>query len=146
LASVYHSLLSVKHVPQVYNRVMDHISAHINGSVPPKKGSKAAAERATERGELMQFFMERLNMARVRDGLGKLTMPRMGKILEAIPTKDLYYLKTVCMQSKDFSKKFWWEINPKNHTPQAKAKAAKKWEERKQEEKRQKYRDYYNNL
>lgn len=124
---------------------MDHISAHINGSVPPR-GKQAAPERATERGDMMRFFMDRLNMARTRDGLQKLTMPRMGKILEAIPTKDLYYLQKECMQAKDFSKKFWWEINPKNHTPEAKAKAAKKWEEKKLEQKRQKYRDDYNNL
>jgi hypothetical protein len=123
---------------------MDHISAHIQGLAPKRVAT--SKNRDTERGDLMLAFMTRLNQARVRDGLGKLTMPRMGKILEAIPTKDLYYLKTVCEKSKDFSKKFWWEINPKNHTPEAKAKAAKKWEERKLEEKRQKYRQAYNDL
>jgi hypothetical protein len=87
---------------------MDHISAHIQKAAYKK-------DRVTERGELMQYFMERLNTARVRDGLGKLTMPRMGRLLLAIPTKDLYYLKSVCDNAKDFSKKFWWEINPKNH-------------------------------
>lgn len=116
----------------------------MNGSVPQKRGKPV--ERATERGDLMREFMTRLNQGRPQAGLSKLTMPRMGRILEKIPTKDLYYLKTVCERSKDFSKKFWWEINPKNHTPEAKAKAAKRWEERKVEEKRQKYRDYYNNL
>src|SRR5450631_3637497 len=125
---------------------MDHISAHINGKVPLKRGQQTAAQKATERGDLMQFFMLRLNMARIRDGLAKLTMPRMGKILEAIPTKDLYFLQKACLQSKDFSKKFWWEINPKNHTPEAKAKAAIKWEAKKIEDKKQKYRDYYNNI
>ncbi len=124
---------------------MDHISAHING-LPDKAGKKTAREKATERGELMQFFMDRLNPPRVRDGLPTLTMPRMGRVLEKIPTKDLYYLKTVCMQSRDFSKKFWWEIKPENHTPEAKAKAAKTWEAKKEELKRQKYREEYNNL
>lgn len=125
---------------------MDHISAHINGGVPAKKGRQTERQKATERGELMRFFMDRLNPPRTRDGLEKLTMPRMGRLLEKIPTKDLYYLKTVCLEAKDFSKKFWWEINPKNHTPEAKAKAAKKWEAKKMEEKRQKYRQMYNNL
>jgi hypothetical protein len=60
----------------------------------------------------MQYFREKLNRSRVRDGLPELTMPRMGKILEAIPTKDLYYLKSVCDNANDFSKKFWWEIKP----------------------------------
>lgn len=96
---------------------MDHISAHLTQKIAKK-------ERATERGEMMQYFMEKLNRARLRDGLGPLSMPRMGKILQLIPTKDLYYLQSVCDKANDFSKKFWWEVNPKNHTPEAKAKAA----------------------
>jgi hypothetical protein len=86
---------------------MDHISSHIR---KPDKKSKV-----TERGELMEYFLKKLNAARVRDGLQPMTMGRMGRILVAIPTKDLYYLKSVCDQSKDFSKKFWWEVNPKKH-------------------------------
>ena len=42
-------------------------------------------------------------------------MPRMGKILEGIPTKDLYYLKRVCDDAGNFSKKFWWLLDPKKH-------------------------------
>lgn len=87
---------------------MQHISAHISKTTEKK-------ERSTERGELMQFFMETLNRTRARDGLPPLTMPRMGRILQGIPTKDLYYLKRVCEDAKDFSKKFWWEVNPKKH-------------------------------
>ncbi|MBX4192015.1 hypothetical protein KW798_00830 [Candidatus Parcubacteria bacterium] len=87
---------------------MDHIGSHIEKS-PKKK------EKATERGEMMQYFLEVLNRSRVRDGLPPLTMPRMGRILQAIPTKDLYYLKRVCDDAKEFSKKFWWEVNPKKH-------------------------------
>ncbi len=87
---------------------MEHIGAHISRG-PVKK------DRATERGELMQYFQSRLNQDRIKDGVPPLSMPRMGKVLQLIPTKDLYYLKTVCEQSKHFSKKFWWEINPKKH-------------------------------
>ncbi len=87
---------------------MEHISAHLIQKTAKK-------ERATERGEMMQYFMEKLNRARIRDGLPPLSMPRMGKILQLIPTKDLYYLKSVCDQATDFSKKFWWEVNPKKH-------------------------------
>lgn len=71
--------------------------------------------RKTERGELMRYFMTRLNAARARDRLPLLSMARIGRILQGIPTKDLYYLKSVCDQSKHFSKKFWWEIDPKKH-------------------------------
>jgi hypothetical protein len=85
---------------------------HIKNSLADKGKQR---EKVTERGELMRFFMERLNPGRVRDGYPKLSMARMGRVLQAIPTKDLYYLKRVCEDAKDFSKKFWWEINPKKH-------------------------------
>jgi len=71
--------------------------------------------RETERGELMKYFCDGLNGSRVRDGLERISMPRMGKILEGIPTKDLYYLKRVCDDAGNFSKKFWWLLDPKNH-------------------------------
>ena len=93
---------------------MEHISSHISGNGGKKK------ERATERGELMEYFRTRLNRTRVQDDLPALTMPRMGRLLVAIPTKDLYYLKSVCDQAPNFSKKFWWEINPKKHTDEQK--------------------------
>lgn len=91
-----------------YNGCMEHIKAHIVATSKKK-------ERRTERGELMQFFMSKLNPPRVRDGYPALNLPRMGKILQTIPTKDLYYLKSVCEGATDFSKKFWWEVNPKKH-------------------------------
>lgn len=91
---------------------MEHIGKHIQRN----KGK----ERATERGELMKYFLDKLNRDRVRDGIGPLTMGRMGRLLVAIPTKDLYFLKSVCDDAESrsgttdsFSKKFWWEIKPK---------------------------------
>lgn len=87
-------------------------------------------DTATERGEMMKYFIAKLNVSRVRDGYPPLTLPRMGRVLQAIPTKDLYYLKSVCDDAKDFSKKFWWEIKPENHTPEAIAKAKAKFETR----------------
>jgi len=72
--------------------------------------------RQTERGELMKYFCDRLNASRLRDGLETITMPRMGKILEQIPTKDLYYLKRVCDDAGNFSKKFWWLLDAKKHS------------------------------
>jgi len=71
--------------------------------------------RETERGELMKYFCDRLNTSRRRDGLPLVSMARMGKMLEKIPTKDLYYLKTVCDKAQNFSTKFWWELNPRKH-------------------------------
>jgi hypothetical protein len=71
--------------------------------------------RRNERGELLKFFQRHLNHSRAHDGLPNLTMGRLGKELEGIPTADLYYLKAVCSRAKNFSKKFWWEIDPKKH-------------------------------
>jgi len=88
---------------------MEHIGGHMQ--------RQRAKDKVTERGELMTYFMTKLNVSRVRDGYAPLTLGRMGRVLQGIPTKDLYYLKRVCEDAKDFSKKFWWEINPKNHQP-----------------------------
>jgi hypothetical protein len=89
--------------------MMDHIGKHLE--------KKKKADKATERGELMRYFMDKLNPPRVKDGLPPLTMARMGRLLVAIPTRDLYYLKSVCddaeSRGSSFSKKFWWEVKPK---------------------------------
>lgn len=85
---------------------------HIGDLVPNIKQEKS---NKTERGELMKYFCDRLNVSRVKDGLKPIGMGRMGMLLQGIPTKDLYYLKSICDSAKHFSKKFWWEINPKNH-------------------------------
>ncbi|MCX6820191.1 MAG: hypothetical protein NT019_02860 [Candidatus Adlerbacteria bacterium] len=106
---------------------MEHIGAHIK-LFPQKKEAPAAKPlKITERGEMMEYFLKKLNQARVRDGLAPMTMGRMARLLVAIPTEDLYYLKSICDQATDFSKKFWWEIHPKNHTPQAIAESQKKF-------------------
>ncbi len=73
-------------------------------------------DKKTERGEMMKFFIDRLNPSRLEKRMPPLSFGRMGKLLEKIPTKDLYYLKRICEDSKNFSARFWWELNPKNHT------------------------------
>lgn len=84
---------------------------HIGG----KLKLAASKVRQTERGEMMRYFCQELNRTRIRDGLAPITMGRMGKILESIPTKDLYYIKRVCDDAPNFSKKFWWILDPKKH-------------------------------
>lgn len=80
----------------------------------------------------MRYFMDKLNFARVRDGMPPLTMGRMGRVLVAIPTKDLYYLKSVCDDSDKrggidaFSKKFWWEVKPRKEEDEKRIKAQSK--------------------
>lgn len=83
---------------------MKHIGTHLKRNMTRK--------RETERGELMRYFCERINPSRTRDGLDPVSMGRMGKLLEQIPTKDLYYIKSVCDKAAHFSKKFWYLLNP----------------------------------
>ena len=80
-------------------------------------GAPKGKKRLTERGEMMRFFLRHLNVARKQDGLASMTMAHLGVVLEQIPTKDLYYLKSVCSQAKSFSKTFWWELDPTKHPP-----------------------------
>lgn len=96
----------------LYNTRMKHIKMSLRQT--------KARIRITERGELMRYFVDRLNPSRVRDGLPRLSMGRMGKILEQIPTKDLYYLKRICDDSANFSKRFWYELDPKKHPQESK--------------------------
>ena len=92
------------------------------GEILPDIRKKAAEapkgrKRQTERGELMRFFQRHLNYSRKQDGLEPITMAHLGSELEGIPTADLYYLKSVCSKAKNFSKKFWWELDPDKHEP-----------------------------
>lgn len=107
---------------------MKHIGSQLS------KAMKKTNE--TERGELMRYFCQELNKTRVPDGLPPISMGRMGKMLQQIPTKDLYYLKSVCDRAPNWSKKFWWEIKPQNHTPEAKAASKKKFDEMNREKRR----------
>lgn len=100
---------------------MEHIGKHISAGPGRSLGRTSSKERATERGELMQYFLERLNRSRVRDGLRPLTMGRLGRLFMAMSIQDLYYLKSICDDAEArnglaaFSKKFWWEVSPKKH-------------------------------
>lgn len=96
---------------------MKHIATHLKRSMDE--------ERTTERGELMQYFCTELNRSRIRDGLQPVTMGRMGKLLQQIPTKDLYYLKKVCSDSSNFSKKFWYLLNPEKYEKAGQSKFVK---------------------
>jgi len=90
---------------------MKHIKDHLKAAMDQKN--------VTERGELMKYFCERLNSSRSIDGLPPISMGRMGKMLQKIPTKDLYYLKRVCDDAHNFSKKFWYELNPEKYDKKA---------------------------
>ena len=101
------SARTIQYMGPRYNRYVQHIKLNLQ--------TRQQKMRETERGELMKYFCDHLNAARMRDGHMVISMPRMGKILEGIPTKDLYYLKRVCSDAGNFSKKFWFELNPEKY-------------------------------
>lgn len=78
---------------------------------------KNNSSRVTERGEFLTYFLEQLNPPRVRDGYRALTIGRLSRDLQGIPTKDLYVLKKKCEEARGnglpFGAIFWTEIRPK---------------------------------
>jgi hypothetical protein len=73
------------------------------------------SSRETERGQLLTYFRDKINAGRVGTKYRPVSIPRIAKMLETIPTKDLYYLKRICEDSRSFSARFFWELNPQNH-------------------------------
>jgi hypothetical protein len=73
--------------------------------------------RATERGELLKYFMTELN--RTRDGVRfkKLTIPRIAVLVTKIPTDDLYYMRSMMEDMRkrggNASAWFWSSLKPK---------------------------------
>lgn len=77
--------------------------------------------RETERGELQKEIMETINIGRKGTIYKPLSMARVGMLIQHIPTKDLYYVISVCKDAgnrsnnyhQGFSKKFFYEIKAK---------------------------------
>lgn len=80
-----------------------------------KKYKPKSSGRATERGELMKYFVDELNVSR-RGKLRPLTIGRMGKVLQGLSVQDLYYMKSqfedrLRRNGRDAaSKHFWWSL------------------------------------
>jgi hypothetical protein len=76
----------------------------------------AKKSRPTERGDLLDTFLSRLNPPRVAKGLRPLTYGRLAYLLTAIPTTDLYALLSKCNDAErrgfPWSAIFWKEIKP----------------------------------
>jgi hypothetical protein len=73
--------------------------------------------KQTERGQLLETFLSRLNPGRQAKGYPPLTIKRLAYELTAVPTKDLYALLS---KIKDGERRgvpvgaiFWSEIRPR---------------------------------
>lgn len=81
-----------------------------NRAAPPTR------KRASERGDLIDTFLLRLNPGRKAKGYQPLTYGRLAYLLAGIKTADLYYLLSVCTDAErrgyPFSAIFWKELKP----------------------------------
>ena len=71
--------------------------------------------RDTERGELLKSFLANIQTTCDSKKFGKLTIARLAVKITGIPTKDLYYLKRVCEDSKNYGKRFFYELSENKH-------------------------------
>jgi hypothetical protein len=89
---------------------MEKFSDLVSQRQPPKP------TRQTERGDLYDTMLSRLNPSRVRGGYKPLTHGRLAYLLTGIPTKDLYALISKCSDAErrgfPWSAIFWKEIRP----------------------------------
>ena len=70
--------------------------------------------KATERGELLTYFVDRLNQDRDGVNYKKLQISRIAFVLSHLNVQDLYYLKSICTQFRNFGSTFWFSIKAKN--------------------------------
>lgn len=90
------------YIQQIYDYSVDLSSYKL-----PEKTSN----RKTERGELLVYFRDRLNETRDGKIYKKLTIGTIAvKLGHLKKVEDLYYLKSICDQSKNFGATFWYSI------------------------------------
>lgn len=67
----------------------------------------------SERDELVQKFLERLNQAREGTKYKPLTARAVAIKLSHVPTRDLWAFYKQCEQAKSFSAYFFWALKPR---------------------------------
>ena len=88
---------------------MEHIATLFGERrLPPKKTKR------TERGDLLEWFAVELNHDRDGVKYKKLTVGRMSYLLQHLNVRDLYYMKSVMIDTQrrggNGSKYFWWSL------------------------------------
>jgi hypothetical protein len=70
----------------------------------------------SERGDLLDFFTEKINAGRVGTKYPPITKSSMGNLLSIYSTEDLYHLRIRCERAKNFTATFWYFCRPKQTT------------------------------
>lgn len=71
-------------------------------------------KRPSERGELLEYFTEKINEGRKGTEYKPLTLRYIAVRVAHIKTPDLYHLKTICDKGKSFSEVFFGSIKPRD--------------------------------
>jgi hypothetical protein len=76
------------------------------------------ASRRSERGDLLEFFHDKINATRDGKRFRKLPMSAIAVKLSLLSVRDLYYLKSTCLDAErrgvPFSAAFWSAIRPRS--------------------------------
>ena len=81
-----------------------------------KRSLSPKSKRSSERGDLLDTFLSRLNPSRKAAGYRPLSYGRLAYLLTGIKTTDLYALQSKCADAErrgyPWSAIFWKEITP----------------------------------
>lgn len=69
--------------------------------------------RRTERGDLLTYFMRKMNPGRSLNGFKEHSIATWGYFLSRYTTSDLYFLKERCEKAKNFEATFNYLVFPK---------------------------------
>lgn len=71
--------------------------------------------RGSQRGDMLDKFLAKLNPSRIAAGYKPLTHARLSALISHIPTEDLYAFYRQCETSTlPFSAYFHWALKPQN--------------------------------
>lgn len=72
-------------------------------------------KRRSERGDLINLFLETLNPPRIEHGLKLLNPAFLSMKFSSIKlsTPDMYRFYKDCQRSNNFSRYFWWSMKPR---------------------------------
>lgn len=96
----------------------DKIDEPVSFNVSPVASLLAGYElpkktRYSQRTHIINLFLERLNAH--RNGYKPLSFGFVKMKLKHLNIGDLYYLYSVCNQSKNFGATWWYELDPSKH-------------------------------
>ena len=81
----------------------------------PKIVKRQSGEPRSERDEMLDKFLARLNHTRVAAGFAKLSPSRVAKMLKGMDHRDMLILYKECDQAQSFGGLFWFKVKGRKH-------------------------------